>query len=47
MSLAKQERDVLLKNTINQVADSVQGGSTFSEASRCIRRFLTSSSSTW
>jgi type IV pilus assembly protein PilC len=30
--LAKQERDVLLKNTINQVADSVQGGSTFSES---------------
>ena len=29
--LAKQERDVLLKNTINQLADSVQGGSTFSE----------------
>jgi Type II secretory pathway, component PulF len=45
--LAKQERDVLLKNTINQVADSVQGGSTFSESLRCIRRFLTSSSSTW
>ena len=30
--LAKQERDILLKNTINQVADSVQGGSTFSES---------------
>src|SRR4051794_13724430 len=30
--LAKQERDVVLKNTINQVADSVQGGSTFSES---------------
>jgi type IV pilus assembly protein PilC len=30
--LAKQERDVFLKNTINQVADSVQGGSTFSES---------------
>jgi type IV pilus assembly protein PilC len=30
--LAKQERDVLLKNTINQLADSVQGGSTFSES---------------
>jgi type IV pilus assembly protein PilC len=30
--LAKQERDVLLKNTINQVSDSVQGGSTFSES---------------
>jgi len=30
--LAKQERDVLLKNTINEVADSVQGGSTFSES---------------
>src|SRR4030095_5583835 len=30
--LAKQAPDVLLKNTINQVADSVQGGSTFSES---------------
>jgi type IV pilus assembly protein PilC len=30
--LAKQERDVLLKSTINQLADSVQGGSTFSES---------------
>ncbi len=30
--LAKQERDVLLKDTINQLADSVQGGSTFSES---------------
>jgi type IV pilus assembly protein PilC len=30
--LAKQERDVLLKNTINQLSDSVQGGSTFSES---------------
>jgi type IV pilus assembly protein PilC len=30
--LAKQERDVLLKNTINQLADSVQGGGTFSES---------------
>jgi type IV pilus assembly protein PilC len=29
--LAKQERDSVLKNTINQLADSVQGGSTFSE----------------
>lgn len=29
--LAKQERDVLLKKTINNLADSVQGGSTFSE----------------
>jgi type IV pilus assembly protein PilC len=29
--LAKQERDSLLKGTINKVADSVQGGSTFSE----------------
>jgi type IV pilus assembly protein PilC len=29
--LAKQERDFVLKNTINKVADSVQGGSTFSE----------------
>jgi type IV pilus assembly protein PilC len=29
--LAKQERDAVLKNTITQVADSVQGGSTFSE----------------
>ncbi len=30
--LAKQERDRLLKNTINKIADSVQGGSTFSDA---------------
>jgi type IV pilus assembly protein PilC len=30
--LEKQERDVVLKNTINQLADSVQGGSTFSES---------------
>jgi type IV pilus assembly protein PilC len=30
--LEKQERDILLKNTINPVADSVQGGSTFSES---------------
>jgi type IV pilus assembly protein PilC len=30
--LAKQERDSVLKNTINQLADSIQGGSTFSEA---------------
>ena len=29
--LAKQERDSVLKNAINQVADSVQSGSTFSE----------------
>ncbi|HKP02047.1 MAG TPA: type II secretion system F family protein [Chthoniobacterales bacterium] len=29
--LAKQERDSLLKNTINKLADSIQGGSTFSE----------------
>ena len=29
--LAKQERDSVLKNTINKLADSVQGGSTFSE----------------
>src|SRR5215212_3515208 len=29
--LAKQERDAVLKNTINKLADSVQGGSTFSE----------------
>jgi type IV pilus assembly protein PilC len=29
--LAKQERDSVLKNAINQVADSVQDGSTFSE----------------
>ncbi|MGH7939120.1 MAG: type II secretion system F family protein, partial [Chthoniobacterales bacterium] len=28
--LAKQERDVVLRNTINQLAESVQGGSTFS-----------------
>ncbi|MFL6519110.1 MAG: type II secretion system F family protein [Chthoniobacterales bacterium] len=30
--LAKQERDSVLKNTINNLADSIQGGSTFSEA---------------
>jgi type IV pilus assembly protein PilC len=30
--LAKQERDKLLKRTINNLADSVQGGSTFSDA---------------
>lgn len=30
--LAKQERDKLLKNTINKIADSVQSGSTFSDA---------------
>ena len=29
--LAKQERDSVLKSTINKVAESVQGGSTFSE----------------
>src|SRR3954470_4991813 len=29
--LAKQEKDSVLKNTINKLADSVQGGSTFSE----------------
>ena len=29
--LAKQERDAVLKRTINNLADSVQGGSTFSE----------------
>lgn len=30
--LAKQERDLVLKSTINQLADAVQGGSTFSES---------------
>src|SRR5438046_9673490 len=30
--LAKQERDKVLKNTIDKLADSVQGGSTFSDA---------------
>ena len=30
--LAKQERDAVLKNTINKLADSVQSGSTFSES---------------
>src|SRR5213593_3778438 len=30
--LAKQERDPVLKSTINKLADSVQGGSTFSDA---------------
>src|SRR5713101_1504766 len=29
--LAKQERDSVLKNTVSKLADSVQGGSTFSE----------------
>ncbi|HEX8489868.1 MAG TPA: type II secretion system F family protein, partial [Chthoniobacterales bacterium] len=29
--LAKQERDAVLKSTINKLAESVQGGSTFSE----------------
>src|SRR5262249_31707011 len=30
--LAKQERDKVLKNTIDKIADSVQGGNTFSDA---------------
>jgi len=30
--LAKQERDSVLKNTINKLTDSIQGGSTFSES---------------
>ena len=30
--LAKQEKDLTLKSTINQLADSVQGGNTFSES---------------
>src|SRR6478672_2956375 len=30
--LANQERDKVLKNTVNKLADSVQGGSTFSDA---------------
>src|ERR1700746_2813479 len=30
--LAKQERDAVLRNTTNKLADAVQGGSTFSEA---------------
>src|SRR5262249_47368175 len=30
--LEKQERDKVLKNTINKLADSVQGGNTFSDA---------------
>jgi type IV pilus assembly protein PilC len=30
--LAKQEKDVVLKTTIGQLADAVQGGSTFSES---------------
>ena len=30
--LAKQERNVLLRNTTNRLAEAVQGGSTFSEA---------------
>jgi type IV pilus assembly protein PilC len=32
MVLAKQERDLVLKGTINALADGVQGGSTFSES---------------
>src|SRR6266576_440176 len=30
--LAKQERDTVLRNTINKLGDGVQGGSTFSES---------------
>jgi type IV pilus assembly protein PilC len=30
--LAKQEKDLVLRNTINQLADAVSGGSTFSES---------------
>ena len=30
--LMKQERDTVLKNTINKLADAVQGGNTFSDA---------------
>lgn len=30
--LAKQEKDIVLKGTINHLADAVQGGSTFSES---------------
>src|SRR6266850_5244527 len=30
--LAKQERDAVLRNTTNKLADAVQGGSTFSES---------------
>src|SRR5216117_58163 len=30
--LAKQERDAVLRNTINKLADGVQGGNTFSDA---------------
>src|SRR5436190_6770691 len=30
--LAKQEKDLVLRNTINALADAVQGGSTFSES---------------
>src|SRR5881396_3886170 len=30
--LEKQERDTVLKNTINKLADAVQGGNTFSDA---------------
>src|SRR6201987_1199326 len=30
--LAKQERDSVLKKTINKLADAVQGGNTFSDA---------------
>jgi type IV pilus assembly protein PilC len=32
MVLAKQEKDLVLKGTINSLADGVQGGSTFSES---------------
>src|SRR3954464_13327106 len=30
--LAKQEKDLVLRNTINSLADAVQGGNTFSES---------------
>lgn len=45
--LAKQERDVLLKNTINQLSDSVQGGSTFSESLALHPRIFNKLLSTW
>jgi type IV pilus assembly protein PilC len=45
--LAKQERDKVMKNTINKLADSVQSGSTFSDALALHPRILAICTSTW
>ena len=45
--LAKQERDPVLKRTTEALGDSVQGGSTFSDASRSIRKFSMNFTSAW